>query len=368
VPCPSPSLALVSAHEAAERLGIRRASLYAYVSRGLIRSFASQEDPRERLYAADDIDALVTQRARLRRPRVAAATALDWGLPVLRTGLTQIRDGRHFYRGQDALALAEAATFEEVTHLLVGAVEWPSDMPSAPPAPEGSFLTRAIRLLAGRGDGRSDARSAGEVLRLMTLAACGSLPVSEPVHAHLAAAWRGDAGAADAIRQALVLSADHELSASAFAVRVVASTGASLAQALIAGLAALSGPRHGGTTDRVRALFEGGWPGNRQDGVPVGFAHRLYPEGDPRGAAILKGLPLSSADARILEAILGAGGQPSLDVGLFLLERSFALPTGSAFTLFALGRTAGWLAHALEQRAEGSLIRPRAHYIVDATS
>src|SRR5215210_4842358 len=116
------ALDLVPSAEAAARLAVSRASLSAYVSRGLIRSFAAPRDPRQRLYAAQDVEALATQRQRLRRPRVAAATALDWGLPVLDTGITQIRDGRLFYRGQDALALAESASFEEVARLLVGSL------------------------------------------------------------------------------------------------------------------------------------------------------------------------------------------------------------------------------------------------------
>ena len=93
------SLDLATAEEASSRLGISRASLYAYVSRGLIRSFASPHDPRQRLYALEDVETLAERKARFRRPAVAAATALDWGLPVLETSITQIRDGRLFYRG-----------------------------------------------------------------------------------------------------------------------------------------------------------------------------------------------------------------------------------------------------------------------------
>src|SRR3954452_16075321 len=104
------SLDLASADEASPPLGISRASLYAYVSRGLIRSFASPHDPRERLYAVEDVEALVRRRTRLRRPAAAAATALDWGLPVLETSLTRIENGRLFYRGVDAVAFAQSAT------------------------------------------------------------------------------------------------------------------------------------------------------------------------------------------------------------------------------------------------------------------
>ena len=106
------------------------------------------------------------------------------------------------------------------------------------------------------------------------------------------------------VRRALVLLADHELNASAFAVRVVASTGASLGACLNAGLSALSGPLHGGTTSRVEILFEEVDKAGdaaavvetrlrRGDGVP-GFEHPLYPDGDPRATALL---PLLREDA-----------------------------------------------------------------------
>jgi citrate synthase len=366
------TLDLVPAGEAAARLGIRRASLYAYVSRGLIRSFAAPEEPRRRLYAADDIAALVRQRNRLRRPRVAAATALDWGLPVLDTGITQVRDGRLFYRGRDALDLAETASFEAVARLLVGAPDL-SPEPACPPNLGGSFLARAIGALADWRDAPTPAATAGAILGLIASAATGSAFKAEPIDAHLAAAWGAGRNGRDAIRRALILSADHELSASAFAVRVVASTGAGLAQAVVAGLVALSGPRHGGATDRVRTLMEeaahaAGVPRLRErlrgSGPPVGFAHPLYPDGDPRGPALLSGLPLSRRDAHVLQTVTDAGGRPTLDTGLVLLERVYRLPRPAAFIIFAVGRTAGWLAHAVEQRATGALIRPRARYVV----
>ena len=112
-------LRLTSAAEATARLGIGRGSLYSYVSRGLIRSFASPGDPRERLYSVDDVEALIRRRVRLRRPTVAAATALDWGLPVLETSLTRVEAGRLFYRGEDAVRLAQTATLEDVALLLI---------------------------------------------------------------------------------------------------------------------------------------------------------------------------------------------------------------------------------------------------------
>jgi citrate synthase len=368
---PPASVTLVSAGDAARRLGIRPASLYAYVSRGLVRSFASPHDPRQRLYAADDVEALLRRRTRFRRPAAAAATALDWGLPVLESHLTQITNGRLFYRGQDAVALAETATFEEVAQLLIGRpLRTPGRAIPARGLDGGSdFLGRAISLLATMGDAASDPAA---ILRAMALAASGT-PQKGPLHRHLARAWSVPEPGEDTIRRALVLFADHELSTSAFAVRVVASTGARLAEAVIAGLAALSGPRHGGATERVRALFEqASKPGGarrledalRLEGSLIGFQHPLYPEGDPRARAILERLPLRPGDDRILADLVSAGGQPTIDTALVLLERAYHLPKGSAFVLFAVGRAAGWLAHAIEQQDQDRLIRPRARYVI----
>jgi citrate synthase len=361
------SLDLTSAEEASSRLGVSRASLYAYVSRGLIRSFSSPHDPRQRLYALDDVEALVERKARFRRPTVAAATALDWGLPVLETSITQIRDGRLFYREQDAVALARTATLEDVAHLLIGALDRqtfsrPSPMPPSLPGPAfgpHAFVAQAIRLLSEPAGRETRAAEVATILRIAAAAASGSDPGAEPLHRHLASAWKAPPQAADAIRRALVLCADHELSSSAFAVRVTASTGASLRNAVIAGLAALSGPYHGGMTERVRAFLDS--PGAAPH---PGFRHRLYPEGDPRARALLENVPLLASDATTLRVLADASGSwPSIDVALVMMERAYGLPIGAAFTLFAIGRTAGWLAHAIEQRSQATLIRPRARYV-----
>jgi len=361
------SVELTSAEEASSRLGISRASLYAYVSRGLIRSFSSPHDPRQRLYALDDVEALIERKARFRRPTAAAATALDWGLPVLETSITQIKDGHLFYRGHDAIVWARTASLEDTACLLIGGLEteafrqpsrWRVPLPDPADGLHG-FVTNAVRLLSEPMPRETRAAEVAAILRLMAAAGTGADPGTEPLHRHLAVAWKAPQ-AMDAIRRALVLSADHELSSSAFAVRVTASTGASLRNAVITGLAALSGPYHGGQTERVRAFLEA------PDRAPApGFQHRLYPEGDPRTPAILDRVPLLASDATILQAIESTTGvRPSIDTALVMLERSYGLPRGSAFTLFAIGRSAGWLAHAIEQRSQARLIRPRARYVV----
>lgn len=378
----NPTVDLLSAMEASARLGISRASLYAYVSRGLIRSFGSPHDPRERLYAMQDVEALVQRRTRLRRPTAAAATALDWGLPVLETGLTQIRDGRLFYREREAVALAATATLEDAASLLIGKSLLPSKM-SLPKEldPEPAFGSRnfpdkAIRMLAAA---RADSSSQEQlILRLMAFAGSGSDPGERPIHEHLSRSWDLSPALGEVLRQALVLCADHELSASAFAVRVCASTGASLKNAVIAGLASLSGPLHGGATEQVRQVLQAceQVKGQRELAERLsrretigGFRHPLYPDGDPRGQALLdalrKATSVPTTDLWLLDEVARAtGDRPTIDVALVMAERACGMPEGAAFVLFAIGRTAGWLAHAVEQQSQGGLIRPRARYVV----
>jgi citrate synthase len=215
----------------------------------------------------------------------------------------------------------------------------------------------------------------GLVLGLVAAATAGSpAGPGQPVHQHLAAAWRLSPDSADIIRRVLVLCADHELNASAYAARVVASTGATLAHCVLAGLAALSGPQHGGMVTRVRTMAAD--PQVAADptdalrrrlvnGEPIpGFGHRLYPDGDPRAAALLAAHQPGPAWQRLIAAVYAVTGRkPSVDVALALLEDELALPPGGGLALFALGRTAGWIGHSLEQRADGRLIRPRADYV-----
>ncbi|CUA86871.1 Citrate synthase [Chelatococcus sambhunathii] len=384
----------MDAAAAAQSLGVSRATLYAYVSRGLIRVGEAAGDPRRRLYSAHDIEALKRRKETGRRPARIAETTLDWGLPVLASAITLIEDGRLYYRGHEATRWAETATLEDTARLL-----WNcegrnpfAEAPSGVPSPwDAALLARlahlplsercqallplvpAGRAIAWQRDVRSLWPGAVALLRATAAAASGTEPDGDDVHRHLARAWHLDETGADILRRALVLAADHELNASAFAVRVVASTGASLGACLNAGLAALSGPLHGGTTSLVEILFdEVERAGDaaavvearlrRGEGVP-GFVHPLYPEGDPRAAALLPLLPADAARDALAEVMqTSAGRLPNIDFALVALRRAFNLPAGAALAIFAVGRTVGWIAHALEQRLEDRLIRPRARY------
>ena len=384
---------LIDAAAAVALLGVGRATLYAYVSRGQVRAEPDPADPRRRLYHRADIEALRLRKARGRRPEAVAKTTLDYGLPVLESGVSLIAAGRLSYRGRDAIDLSRTLSLEAAARLLwdCGAADpfeapapvlpsaWASLLPLLTGTPPIDRCRALLALVPGGLPSwhRTPARlwpEAAELLRLMAAAAVGQAPSALPVHRVLAEAWAQQADDAERLRAALVLCADHELNASTFTVRCIASTGAALPAALQGGLAALSGPRHGGMTERVEALFAAfdrdGEAGRfvagrvaRGEAIP-GFGHPLYPEGDPRGAALLA---LARPDARAQSLVRAAtdltGLRPTLDVGLVVLARSLGLPAGAAAALFAIGRTVGWLAHALEQAGQDRLIRPRARYV-----
>jgi len=201
-------------------------------------------------------------------------------------------------------------------------------------------------------------------------------PGHGPLSERLARGW--GTPHARALDAALILCADHELNVSAFTARCVASADAALEQVVLAAFCALRGRRHGGLTDRVEALVrdaerDGPRPAAERalgdDGALAGFGHPLYPDGDPRAVELLRiadavGEPGGEAAAVLVGlAREQLGLHPTLDFGLAALARRLRLPDGAAFCVFALGRSAGWIAHALETRADDRLIRPRSRYV-----
>lgn len=373
----------LDADQVLERLGIRPQTLYAYVSRGRIEAAAHPHDPRRSLYRASDVAALAQKKARGRRAADVAAEAIAWGEPVLPSAITTVAGGKLWYRGRDAVALAEQGlTLENVGRLLRGghgAALKSSRRPEPPVADSARarlFLTLAAR--AGReppARGRAPlalAMEAADLLEAVVDAATGQAGEG-PAHARFAAAWGLDAKGADLVRRTLVLLADHELNASTFAARVAASTGASLSAACLAGLSALSGPLHGGMAARVEAFVE---EAERRDAAHAvsarlargasmpGFDHPLYPDGDPRAAALLAAFTPPPLLAELRSATKTATGlAPNIDFALVTLARTLKLPPDAPFILFATARSAGWAAHAIEQLQTGRLIRPRARYV-----
>jgi citrate synthase len=375
----------ISAEQALKVLGVQAQTLYANVSRGRIRAKPDPGDSRRSLYSRSDVARLAERRGGRRSAAKVAAQAMGFGEAVLASGISTVADGRLWYRGRDAVALSQRATLEEVAGLL-----WQSDatVRLRDPAPVAALPTAEAalqRLLAaaaeraavdpptpGRSVGALRVEAEGLLAALRQAALTGKKPhAGHPTHARLAAAWRSPA-AADILRRALVLLADHELNASTFAVRVAASTRASLAACLLAGLATLTGPLHGGAARALRSLCAdarhiGATKAVREwlaRGLPLpAFAHPLYPEGDPRAIALMGQLELSGllADVRAAGEEL-TGELPNVDFALAALADVHRLPEHAPFVIFALSRSVGWIAHALEQIATGELIRPRARY------
>ena len=405
-----PTASFFTASEAAAALGISLPTLYAYVSRGMLSS-APHAEGKHRLYDAAEVRRLARRKADGKRAGKVAQKVLDWGVPVLESSITLVADGRLLYRGHDAGTLAQSATLEEIAALLwecsvkrvtesaampLGTAQWSAWLKlwsDSTPVDRALVLLPAAashlpRVWALGADAQLD--NACAVMRLLAAAMISVVPTSEPMHRQLAAAWQvRNRQQMSLLRAALVLCADHELNASTFTVRCITSTGTHLFGAVAGGLAALAGPRHGGETVRVAALFEEAarapdldrYLANRlaqheqraPGPVLSGFGHPLYPQGDPR-ARILLALLAGCAPARsplgdvlaLAQAVRDTtGAEPTLDFALAAIERVLGLPSGAAFTLFAVGRVVGWIAHAMEQTRDGRLIRPRARYIGD---
>jgi len=390
----------LTAPQAAEALGVTPATLYAYTSRGQLRSEPVPGRPRERRYYREDVERLRERKETRRDPAKAAARGLHWGGPVLESGITLIHEGKVYYRGHDAVKLAATASLEQVAALLWAAdehergrlVEQASALsprqlaPLRAAAKDSLTVFQAALPIAGKVDLASyDLRPAAvrltgaRILRLLTtIVAPGHAKTA--VHRALQAAWAPRRSAVgDVIRTALVLCADHELNVSAFTARCAASAGASPYDVVSAALATLKGYKHGGASERLTALLADahtlkdartliGDRLRRGQQLP-GFGHPLYPSGDPRARLLLQLADASGNDRerRRIRSLSKAGEEllqdlPNLDFGLAAVTRAYGLPARAPVLLFALGRTVGWIAHAIEEYASGQLIRPRARY------
>jgi citrate synthase len=185
----------------------------------------------------------------------------------------------------------------------------------------------------------------------------------------------------------LVTASDHGMNASTFTARVVASTQADLFAAVTAGYCALTGPLHGGAPEPVLEMLDA--IGSRERIQPwvdaalargermMGFGHRVYRVRDPRADA-LKGallrLPPSprmtlalAVEAAALKLLREKKPDRPLDTNVefftALLLDALGFPREMFTAVFAIGRTAGWLAHAREQALSGRLMRPKSLYI-----
>jgi citrate synthase len=369
--------------DALSELNVRRQTLYAYVSRGFVRARADDSDPRRSLYSSSDIRKLRGRKRGARRRSEVAAGAIAWGEPVLESAISTVRDGDLIYRGKSAAALAKTATLEDVARLLWRSKQVTLETTRAK-ASGATPKARAFAFLALRAAsdaptlGRNPAalqRDAWSLLSGFADALTGA-PSQRALHLRLADDWRIRGRGAELIRCALVLMSDHELNPSTFAVRIAASTGAPLAACALAGLSTLAGPLHGEAALRALAQLdqllaatdtaaEAKTMVARGDQI-AGWSHPLYPDGDIRALDLLAALKPRPAIAKALRAIeKETGEKPNCDAALAAMTRELDLPDAATFSIFALARMAGWLAHAMEQRETGRIIRPRARYTGD---
>ena len=395
--------------QAADRLGVKPATVYAYVSRGfLTRSPAP--DGRRSLFDAAEVDALA-RRGRPRRSSRPFVFEIE-----IETALTEIGDHRLRYRGHDAIALSTSSSVEQVAALLwtgviapattVHAQAWPVAPIDRPALGEAVDRIRIAVATAGAIDpGRTDLDRAGVVRAARTIVSTAAAalapddgrriprlvladPTSPPLRRTLAgrvwaalAPGRARPEFVGVMNAALVLLLDHELAASTFAARVAASTRADPYAVVAAGLGPLSGPLHGGASRAVRSVFDAAARSTgaaavddalRNHGRLPGYGHRLYPNGDPRAVALLAALRTAAGDTRAMatvEAVLSAAGRrvpvaPNVDTALAAFGHVTGMPVDAGEAIFAIARPIGWIAHALEEYEAAPLrFRPRARYV-----
>ena len=402
-------MALIGATEAASRLGVKKETLYAYVSRGLLERHHAP-DGRGSLFDRRAIEAL----ARRGRPRQSSRdTSINL---LIQTRLTSIADDVVSFRGRDARTLARTATFEDVAELLwtgtlpTAREPWPT-APTAPTHPSviaAATMTPAQRILLAIATGaatdtRADDLTAAGVAatgRRMFATVIDALPVvgdgrvprleldDRSLRSTVAGRlWtrlspkRPKPGMVGVLNAALVLMADHELAASTLAARVAASTRANPYGVVAAGLGALSGPLHGGVTPLVLTMLRDAevvgaeravTNAQARDRLLPGFGHKVYVERDPRADTILALLRATYGHSRELAIVddVGAvctrrsGRFANVDLALAAMAYAGELVPGAEEVVFSVARITGWLAHAIEEYDEPPLrFRPRASYI-----
>ena len=372
----------IGSQEAARRLGVRRETLYAYVSRGEIAR-RSAIDGRTSLYSVDDIDRLVRRTRGKQIPTSRPSIDVQ-----ITSAITQLDEHSLQYRGHDVDALCRTASFEQVAALL-----WTGTLPSTAPrwpqaarddvdaclaavAALGASATALQRMLVlapvlgARHPGDSATTVAQRLI--VTVPALVHRSANGPIAARLGRAWHEDPSAelVNAIDRALVLVADHELATSTLAARIATSVRASPYAAIAAALATVSGELHGssaaaathllidaskrGAAAAIRACLDAGLR------VP-GFGHTVYRTGDPRLSPLLEAvrlLPDPPSRFAVVEDVLAEASvrvtpRPNVDFGLAAL--AFVGGLDADVPIFAVARLAGWAAHIDEELAERPL-------------
>ncbi|GAA2611349.1 citrate synthase family protein [Paractinoplanes durhamensis] len=393
----------LTTEQVADRLGVKPATVYAYVSRGMLPSRRNAEG-KGSLFEKPDVDAFVASR---RRPTT----------PGIQTGITLIKDGSLFYRGRDACVLARTASYEAVATLLwTGDLEHADLVPNPDlqnlaaqviqPLPAVARTTDRLRVIVAAAAAADPLRfdttpaavvATGRTMLATMVAVLRRARTLEEVHGTPFVRLRDDQAARpekglagmlwhrlspddadyDLLNAALILLADHDLAASTLAARVAASTRAHPYAVVSAGLAALDGPLHGAASGLAYAMLADAintddpvgtiTSRQRSGGAVPGFGHPLYPDGDPRATTLMEMIgegPVKETAERMIDAMrTRAGVHPNIDFTLAVLALTHGMPADAGETIFAVGRTAGWLAHALEEYEDRpSRFRPSGVY------
>lgn len=394
----------LSTKEAAELLGVKPETVYAYVSRGQL---SSRRVPggRGSTFDAQEVEALAR-----RNRRENGAGPQPGGELAVRTRVTLIEKDRYYFRGVDATELAARHSYEEIAEWLWTGRLHPGIAFTAPEAsvavarravdalPEHTGPTDRLRVAAIAAAAADPLRfdlSEEAVLgtaRTLIPTLVAALPTQRrghrdegPLAQRLWARLSGrpaDEASLRALDVALGLLVDHDLAASTLAVRVAASARAHAYAAVSAGLGVIEGPLHGAASGLAhRLLLE---VLDRGDAAPViadelragrripGLGHRLYPAEDPRARALfalLAEIPHAAPALAAARDVVDTTARhtplhANVDLALAVLTVSSGMPSTAGETVFAVARTAGWIAHALEEYGERPLrMRPSGHYV-----
>lgn len=414
----------LSADEVSKSLGISKATLYAYVSRGYIRSESGTDGKkRTKRYRKEDVDALKARKTMRSDPAQASKVMLNWGMPVMESAITMIEASKLYYAGQDVEILATRNSLEEVASLLwldsinnvlpeldiedgLEADLFKELAPLAAVTNKQDIFSRYQILLAAASSNdffaaeltqESIAKTGVKILQLAAWACSthDSFVYQSDIAESLTNSWLERTSKDIQVKQfsiqhrdyralvnaALILLAEHELNATTFAARCVASARATPYEVVAAGLACLNSQHYSGHMARIDALIEEAKTPDRLEEVLKarlrrgeelhGFGHRLYPSGDPRAHLLTKLLQAYASDtdgAGFAIAGLELGQKllkraPEISYVMVCMQRALQLPKEAPLVFFAVGRTVGWIAHSIEQYQKDQLIRPRATYV-----
>lgn len=391
---------LLNAQDAANRLGISKASLYAYVSRGLITAVSDSNDPRQSRYSRFEIEGLLLRKQQGRKAPSRPQAALTDGWPLVDTCISGVVDNKLVYRGHDVVAWANRATLEETAALLwdtplgdafdaaaphLGA-RWETQARQlqSTPAPERALALLALALPKLEGgawlpQGAPLARALGVHLRVSFAAFLGTPPSATPLHEQVASAWGLTDRSHAALRTALVLAADYVVNPMALTARMLASVQGPLGAGLLAALCYTKCNFNGGEIDHVESFWDELLAQvdaahalrarlNRGEALP-GFEHQYFPAGDPRGALLVKMASAMGSPAgpwvKLVDELTHQ--KPAMVFGLVALRRVLGAPRDGATVLMYAGKSVGLLAHMAEQRKQGQRAWIRSRYVGPTT-